>query len=72
VQEGARRSSCKTLCEQNALKILICEQHSESSFGKQFVSHHCCLQQQNESSFVATISLPSKCGVANVSQFKLL
>lgn len=31
----------------------------------------CCLQQQNESSFVATISLPSKCGVANVSQFKL-
>jgi hypothetical protein len=45
---------------QNAKKILICEQHSESSFGKQLVSHHCCLQQQNESSFVATISLPSK------------
>lgn len=49
-------------------KILISEQHSESSFGKHFVSDHCCLQQQDESSFVATISLPSKCGVAYVSQ----
>jgi hypothetical protein len=48
-------------------KILICEQHSESSLLATIV----CLQQQNESSFVATISLPSKCGVAYVTQSKL-